>query len=63
MSNTIRKKIKPNHKARVSLEMPKNEFDDLNEMTDRHYFGNMSLAVRESVKYAKVHKFNKKGNE
>lgn len=63
MSNTIRKKIKANHKARLSLEMPMDEHDGLAEMADRHYFGNMSLAVRESVKYAKVHKFNKKGNE
>ena len=60
MSDTKRKMKRPKHKARVSLEMPIDEFNDLDEMTGKHYFGNRSLAFRESAKYANVHKFNKK---
>ena len=62
MSNTIRRKKKVNHtrKKSVPCQFIGDELDGLEELSERFYFGNASLAIRESVKYTLDHKRNKK---
>lgn len=62
MSDTIRKKKKVNHtsKRSISCEFQGEYLDDIDELSSKFYFGNTSLAIRESVKYALDHKRNKK---
>jgi hypothetical protein len=63
MSDTKRKMKKPKHTSRkltVPCQFKDDEIDTLEELSNKHYFGNNSLAIRESVKLASIHK-NKKG--
>ena len=62
MSNTIRKKKKPNHsKARFSCEMPIATKAVLRDMADGMDRSESWVAIQAINKFSEIHKFNKKG--
>lgn len=64
MSDTKRKMKRANHCANrpVSFQMPADDYDEMMEVSKAHGISK-SLLIRKSVKFATMHKWNKKGNE